>query len=89
MPVSSHSSIPGTYIFDVRRTPNQTDGDVTFFRSCVFWFGNTGCANTAAYLRLQYVHHFEHRQFRLIDHNCSKKARICSVPQVVVHITAT
>jgi len=30
----SHSSIPGTYTLGVRRTPNQTDGFVTFARSC-------------------------------------------------------
>jgi len=26
----SHSSIPGTYTLGVRRTPNQTDSDLTF-----------------------------------------------------------
>jgi len=30
----SHIPIPGTYTLDVRRTPNQTAGDVTFSRSC-------------------------------------------------------
>jgi len=30
----SHSSVPGTYTLGVRRTPNQTDSDVTFSRSC-------------------------------------------------------
>ena len=29
----SFSSIPGTYTLDVRRTPNQTDSDVTLPRS--------------------------------------------------------
>ena len=28
----SHFSIPGTYTLGVRRTPNQTDSDVTFSR---------------------------------------------------------
>ena len=29
-----HSSIPGTYALGAMRTPNQTDGDVTFYRWC-------------------------------------------------------
>jgi len=30
----SHSSIPETYALGMRRTPNQTDSDVTCSRSC-------------------------------------------------------
>jgi len=31
---NSHFSMPGTYTPGDRRTPNQTDSDVTFSKSC-------------------------------------------------------
>ena len=34
MLIISHSSIPRTYTLGVRRTPNENDSDVTFFKSC-------------------------------------------------------
>jgi len=34
MPVILTSSVPGTYTPSVRRTPKQTDSDVTCSRSC-------------------------------------------------------
>jgi len=53
--------------------------------SCfVFWCGNWQplvCANAAAHLCLQYVHHFElHHWFRRIDHNGSTSSHLFCLP---------